>query len=242
MSAERRYHLEADSWLSAVLERQAWNVVAGGGAPLLSDLSRAAGHFATAKIAATDPGEVEALQRMGFRVVDTALTLDVERVIARASSVRVRFATQADKAGVQAIAGSAFRYSRFHLDPRVPKALADKVKWSWAGNWFDGGRGDGMVVAEDANRALAGFLLLRWGSREHLAIDLVAVDQRSERKGLASAMIGFAQANGTGDLRKPRGMVVGTQAANIGSLRLYESLGFRMREAKYVLHHHGYER
>jgi hypothetical protein len=52
-------------------------------------------------------------------------------------------------------------------------------------------------------------------------------------------MIGYAQAHGTDGSRRPRGMLVGTQAANVASLRLYESLGFRMRDAKFVLHHHG---
>jgi GNAT superfamily N-acetyltransferase len=139
---------------------------------------------------------------------------------------------------VEAIAGSAFRYSRFHLDPQIPKSLADKVKAVWAGNWFAGQRGDGMVVAEDAGQ-VAGFLQLLWSGEQCLVIDLVAVRPQSARKGLSRAMIGFAQANGTGDARRAAGMIVGTQAANVPSVRLYESLGFRLRQTKFVLHHHG---
>jgi hypothetical protein len=141
VSAERRHHLEADTWLGSVLERPAWNVVAGSGATALAELSTSRSHFATAKVAASDTAEADALQALGFRVIDMALTLDAERVAARTPSGRARFAAPQDRAQVEQIAGSAFRFSRFHLDPRVPRALADKVKASWAGNWFAGKRG-----------------------------------------------------------------------------------------------------
>jgi len=238
VSAERGYRLEADSWLGGVLGRPAWNVKTGGGSPGLAELSGSRRHFATAKVAAAETAEVDNLQTLGFRVIDMALTLDARRVAARAASAGVRFALPQDRAKVEEIAGSAFRFSRFHLDPRVPRALADKVKASWAGNWFAGKRGDGMVVAQDERGAVAGFLQLLWAGEE-LVIDLIAVRNDAGRRGFASAMIAFAQAEGTGDARRPRAMLVGTQAANIPSLRLYESLGFRMREAKFVLHHHG---
>ena len=70
-------------------------------------------------------------------------------------------------------------------------------------------------------------------------IDLIAVHPAHARKGHARAMIGLAALKGTGAGQLPRGMVVGTQAANIASIRLYESLGFRLSDSKFVLHHGG---
>ena len=240
MDADRRYSLQADSWLSGVLQRPAWNVVAHGVASTpLAELRRPGAQFATAKVAAVETAEAEALQSFGFRVVDTALSFEAESLSAPERTEGVRFARPGDRAAVEAIAGSAFRFSRFHLDPHLPRALADKVKAGWAGNWFSGARGDGMIVAEDAQGTVAGFLQLIWGSGERLVIDLVAVRADRARRGLARAMIGHAQAHGTDGSRRPRGMIVGTQAANVASLRLYESMGFRLRDAKFVLHHHG---
>jgi len=178
------------------------------------------------------------LQAIGFRVVDMGLTLDATRPAGEPEGA-ARFAAAGDRAAVEGIAGTAFRYSRFHLDPLLPRSLADAVKAAWAGNWFLGARGDGMVVAEDPHGVVAGFLQLRWNAGERLVIDLVAVRPDCARRGLARQMIGFAWANGTGDHRRPRGMIVGTQAANIASMRFYESLGFRLCAAKFVLHHHG---
>jgi ribosomal protein S18 acetylase RimI-like enzyme len=234
-----RYRLKADAWLGEMLGRPAWSVVEAASGPSLAELAASRAHFATAKMPATDVAAVEAFEGLGFHAVDMALTFDVERADIAAQGARVRWAQPGDRAAVEAIAGSAFRFSRFHLDPKLPKALADKIKAAWAGNWFAGKRGDGMVVAEQADGAVAGFLQLCWAPENRLMIDLIAVQPDSIRKGYARAMIGFAGLKGTGDGRLPRGMIVGTQAANIASIRLYESLGFRLRDAKYVLHHHG---
>lgn len=72
-----------------------------------------------------------------------------------------------------------------------------------------------------------------------LVIDLIAVAPQVARQGLAQEMIAFIAANGTGDGHRPSGLRVGTQAANTPSVRLYESLGFRLVKAQFVLHHHG---
>ena len=229
-----RYRLEADAWLGSILGRPAWTVTEQGSTPL-GELSKAPA-FATAKLDASATGDVAALEGLGFRAVDMALTFDTSEA-QLGSSTAARFARPGDQSRVEAIAGSAFRYSRFHLDPRLPKALADRVKAAWAGNWFRGKRGDGMVVAEAGGR-VAGFLQLLWAPQDCLVIDLIAVDAESARKGLARGMIGFAREKGTGDARRPRSMRVGTQAANIPSVRLYESLGFRLRGAQFVLHYH----
>jgi GNAT superfamily N-acetyltransferase len=237
VNAADRYRLEADKWLGSILERPAWTLTESGSAPL-AELARSGPSFATAKIAAAATEEVAALEAIGFRAVDMALTFDAGHIEARPPAWGVRFARSQDHEAVEAIAGSAFRFSRFHLDPRLPRALADKVKAAWAGNWFRGARGDGMVVAE-ADGRVAGFLQLLWAPQDCLLIDLIAVQPQSARRGVARAMITFAYARGTGDARRPRSMAVGTQAANTPSVRLYESLGFRLRDAKFVLHHHG---
>jgi len=233
-----RYCLEPDRWLSGVLSRPAWRVVEGASGTPLEAIRAGKPQFATAKVPASDPALVGELEQLGFHVVDAALTFAAEDLPPAAASPAVRFAAPGDRGPVEAVAGSAFRYSRFHLDPRFPRELADRIKAQWAGNWFLGQRGDGMIVAEDGGR-VAGFLQLLRGRDGPLVIDLIAVEERSRGRGLARAMIAHAAAHGTGDGRRTAGMIVGTQAANVPSVRLYESLGFRLRDAQFVLHHHG---
>lgn len=229
-----------DHWLGALLGRPALRL-ARSNRPTTGWIDRLSVDelFVTAKLATSEVTASVELQALGFRTVDVLLTFDAAAVAAPGADARVRFARPADRDGVTRIAGSAFQYTRFHLDPAIPGPLADRIKAAWAGNYFDGGRGDGMVVAE-RDGAIAGFLQLLWSADgSQLLIDLIAVGRDSARQGLARAMIGFAAARGTGDGRQPASLAVGTQAANIPSARLYESLGFRLKQSQFVLHHHG---
>jgi ribosomal protein S18 acetylase RimI-like enzyme len=237
------YSLHRDSWLAAIFGRPVWRVDATNSGDSLSALESAGSVFAYAKCEASRVEEVVALSNVGFRVVDTSLTLEgMVSAGAWSSSVSVgqvvRYANQKDRDTVCEIASRAFRFSRFHLDPQVPAGLANQIKASWAGSYFAGKRGDGMVVAE-SNGEVVGFLQLIWGQYDTLIIDLIGVGSERQGQGLGRAMICHAARNGTGDHRKPAKILVGTQAANIPSMRLYESLGLRMRSAKYVLHYHG---
>jgi len=237
------YSLHGDSWLAAIFGRPVWRVDVKGGGDGLSALKIAGSVFAYAKCEASRVDEVVALSNFGFRVVDTGLTLGGTVSAgswSRSVSVgqAVRYANLRDRDTVCDIASRAFNFSRFHLDPQIPTGMADRIKASWARNYFSGERGDGMVVAE-SNSRVVGFLQLLWGQEDTLIIDLIGVAPESQGRGLGRAMICYAAVNGTGDHRRPIKILVGTQAANIPSIRLYESLGFRTRSAKYVLHYHG---
>jgi ribosomal protein S18 acetylase RimI-like enzyme len=191
--------------------------------------------FAYTRVPTVDVSLAQIFEDAGFRIVDTSVTLEAETISGNPKpGSTVRMAHNADATAVEAIARTAFRFSRFHLDPRVPAILANEIKAQWAGNFFRGKRGDYMVVAEHASQ-VDGFLQLLAGHDGTLTIDLIAVAERHRGRGLASDMIRFAARNcGT-----PSRIRVGTQAANITSLRLYEHLGFRLTAASYVLHCHG---
>jgi ribosomal protein S18 acetylase RimI-like enzyme len=229
--------LVADHWLSELLQRPAFRLTDMSACSDMKGLLAEKPLFVTAKCAVADVTAVGQLEDAGFRVIDAALTFDAEKLRDDASGKAVRFATPHDRAAVRAIAGRAFRYTRFHLDPALPDAIAHRIKAAWADNFFSGQRGEGMVVSEYGGK-VAGFLQLLWVG-EALVIDLIAVAPEAARRGLASAMIGFAAISGTGDGRRPSSFKVGTQAANTASCRLYENLGFRLCASAFVLHHHG---
>lgn len=231
------HSLKPDPWLSGVMGRQAWRVERGTGGRPFSELAGSASGFAYAKVPVVEIGTVWQLADAGFRVVDTALAFE-GAIGGEAGRGGVRFARADDREPVAEIAAGAFRYSRFHLDPLIPGELADAIKAAWAVNYFEGKRGDGMIVAEHAKRVV-GFLQLLWSAPDHLVIDLVGVAPANQGRGIGRDMILYAARYGTGDGRVPSRISVGTQAANAPSVRLYESLGLRLREAQYVLHHHG---
>ena len=230
------HSLHSDIWLSGALGCTAWKVERKDGGEPLSRLDTVSPSFAYAKLKAGDIAAVSQLADVGFRVVDTALTFD--GIITGSRTTDVRFAVQADREFVSRIAAHAFRFSRFHLDPLVPNGVADAIKSSWVTNYFEGKRGDGVVVAERDNHVI-GFLQLLWANSDRLVIDLIGIAPAWQGQGIGRAMIQFAAQHGTGNGLVPATMTVGTQAANTPSVRLYESLGFRKTSAQYVMHFHG---
>jgi GNAT superfamily N-acetyltransferase len=229
--------MRADDWLSQVLGMPAFSL----GLPLpaapalaaeLACLPREA--FCSAKLPVAEVAAVGALEGAGFRLVDTALTFERGPEPApEAARAEVRPAQQAERDAVLDIAGSSFCFSRFHQDPRIPLQVAHDVKRAWAANCLDGKRGEEVLVALDRGRP-AGFLAVL-ADRGVVVIDLVAVAAQSQGRGIGAALVGAFIARWRG--RAPR-LRVGTQAANVPSVRLYERCGFRFVGGASVLHLH----
>ena len=230
--------VEPDTWLSSVMDRLALRVVRAhsGVEPSLEESERK-GVFATAKVPTSDVRLSRDLQALGFVVIDTALTFECAEPVA-ASRSTARRATPEDQQVVGEIAQSAFVFSRFHLDPNIPDGLANRIKREWVENFFSGRRGHEMVVAE-LDGSVGGFLLLVDGGKGERIIDLIAVAPEFARQGLGQDMIAFTGKSARESGSMPSKWVVGTQAANIPSVRLYESVGFRLASSQFVLHYHG---
>jgi ribosomal protein S18 acetylase RimI-like enzyme len=226
-----------DPWLAGIMSRPVHRVsgaVAPGEEAQAARALESIGGFAYSRVPTADVGLVQQLEDTGFRLVDAGITLETEAIRGAADAPSaVRNARAADATAVADVARSAFRFSRFHLDPRIPGGLADEIKAQWAGNFFRGGRGDYMVVAERGGE-LAGFLQLLSAPGRVLTIDLIAVAEAHRGAGLAKAMIRFAAR----ECGAPARLRVGTQAANVASLRLYERLGFAVAATSFVLHRH----
>ncbi len=229
-------NLVKDVWLSEAIARPCYRLDLAGsaaaGSTIPTDLAEPVLIDARVPVDRTDL--VGDLEDAGFHLIDTGLTLSRPARHGGELSDQVRFAMPEDRAAVEAIAGSSFSWSRLHRDPRIPTETANRVKALWAGNFFDGGRGDHMVVAT-ARGTVVGFLLVIAASADEMVIDLIAVDQDYRGRGLSRAMTTFAESN----CGQPRVVKVGTQLANSQSLQLYFGNGFRWLYAHYVLHYHG---
>jgi ribosomal protein S18 acetylase RimI-like enzyme len=221
--------LAADPWLAETMKRPVHRVTLSrdGSGRIEAPRGFYYGKLPTAEIAS-----VAGLGDIGFRLVDTSVTLERAVAMPAVPDARVRAATPEDRESVMAIARSSFRWSRFHLDPLIPSELADEIKAQWAGNFFTGLRGDHMLVAE-AGGTVAGFLQLLRAPDGAVVIDLIAVKEAERGRGLGGAMIRNAER-----LLPGGRMRVGTQVANAASLRFYESLGFRTVASTYVMHLH----
>ncbi|MBI4615894.1 MAG: GNAT family N-acetyltransferase [Planctomycetes bacterium] len=245
--------IDRDAWLSTTMGREVFRMEvaareAGRGltGAELGELEvharRGGPAMYFAKVGTQDVGIVRDLSRAGFYVVDVSVTFALEAGAMLpagrlAADIGVSQARREEAEAVLAIAGSCFRYSRFHQDPALPRELADRVKREWIANYVRGARGDALLAGRSGSIP-AGFLAAlrtREDSREVAVIDLVGVDPRHQGRGVGRALVDAFLARYSGSCHLFR---VGTQAANVPSIRLYEGAGFRVERCQYVLHRH----
>ena len=232
--------LTLDPWLTRQLGKPSFHLAGEidgqsfARSPIVEQLA-AQPLFADVKVPVADGLSADAAQRMGFSLIDTNLQFamplsDVPEV----GMPGLMFATPDMAGAVGGIAATSFSDDRFHRDPAIPNPVADELKRCWATNFFAGKRGDWMVVACVGERPV-GFLQLLRMPGGGLLIDLIGVSARERGRGFARAKIAFSRQNCdcSGEV------VVGTAIANARSIRLYENMGFRLRSAQYVFHHHG---
>jgi ribosomal protein S18 acetylase RimI-like enzyme len=88
-------------------------------------------------------------------------------------------------------------------------------------------------LVADSHGDVAGFLLAI-DRDDRSVIDLIAVSLNHQRQGIAAALIEALAAASPAATT----LVAGTQIANTPSVRMYETLGFRLAASAYVLHYH----
>jgi ribosomal protein S18 acetylase RimI-like enzyme len=197
--------------------------------------------------AKVDTKHIEVVRQLGsagLYVVDVNVTFSIDVKVPSSGSVpgetaalSIREVEDVDHDAVLKIAGTCFRYSRFHLDPLVPLAVANRIKRDWIESYIKKRRGERLFAALKNNMPV-GFLAVIESStngRPGYTIDLIGVAPDSQGQGIGRALtlffIDHYQERAT-HLR------VGTQAANIPSMRLYQKLGFFVSQTQYVMHGH----
>lgn len=191
--------------------------------------------FLFTKIRTSDIDIIKFLESYKFFLIDTNIIF--KKKIAYSNNKKnynlsIKFACLKDKEEIMNLSKESFIYSRFHLDENIPNAIANSIKSKWIENYFNGQRGDDLIIATLDDK-IAGFILLI-KSGNNIIIDLIAVHEKFRGKNVAKNMINFLEEN-FNDLNK---IIVGTQIVNIPSINLYESCGFRIDESYYVFHYH----
>lgn len=235
--------VEPDNWLGTCLGCSAYKVIlAEETVPLSTSLPVLSYHvrkihpaFYWVKVPTSQVALLHEFCKVGFQVVDVSITLVRERsevVYLRPHGVAP--AQPGDFSKLLEIAGS-FECSRFHLDPLIPSSVADDIKQAWLGSYLAGERGEKLLVAF-RNGEPVGFLAVlsdSWDGKPARTVDLIAVSPDERGKGVAKRLISYLLS-----LYPWSAVKVGTQAANVASLCLYEAMEFRVVQTEYVLHLH----
>ncbi|WP_417835856.1 hypothetical protein [Thalassospira tepidiphila] len=186
----------------------------------------------TAKLPVSAISDIAALTRTGFFVADTNVRFEWQKntpVVAEHFPEAVRSSQPADETKVRQIAGKSIQLSRFHADKLFHPTLSQKIKEEWAGNFFNGTRGDEMLVVESCG-IVEGFCQVI--SRERMAIvDLIAVNIQKSSQGLGTSMLNSLK-------HKYQNITAGTQINNTSSINFYIKSGFKVHSCEHVLHLH----
>jgi GNAT superfamily N-acetyltransferase len=194
--------------------------------------------FYYVKLATDAMVQLQELQLCGFRVIDVNVTLEREPLSEEGGNhpdCQIGEFNKEHHDCIAEIAESCFVYSRFHLDPRISNEVANRIKREWVENCMSGARGDRLWVAQWDGKTV-GFLAemnLQQNGVLTAVIDLVGVGRQHQGQGIGRTLVENVLCSTEADRVR-----VGTQAANVPSLRLYENAGFRIVETQYVLHGH----
>ena len=240
---------QRDDWLSSALGYAVYRVMIDGqtppepdqlaatSAPLLNRYERA---FYFAKVPTTASGWMATLTRIGFMVMDVNVTFayPVEQPLQvdLNPAITVQPIKPEYHDAVLDIAKSCFVYSRFHLDPHI-SPQADGLKREWIHSYVKKQRGVGLYVAL-VKGVPAGFLAVidaQHGTERRIIVDLIGVDKAFQGQGVGTALMAYFVQTFQGECDSLR---VGTQVANVPSIRLYERMGFRFVGSIYVMHAH----
>ncbi|MGE0392411.1 MAG: N-acetyltransferase family protein [Vicinamibacterales bacterium] len=234
---------DPDPWLSAICGYAVFRASSpetppGQDLPAVSGGARAL-HYT--RVPTTAVGTVRDLTRLGFGVVDISMTFEREPSTdvgeAADGAVEVGDAREDEGEALAEIAASSFSFSRFHSDPDIEPGVAASVKREWVRSYATGRRGRRLLVARVDGHP-AGFLAELAVEREGRSvgvIDLVGVGVPWQRRGVGRTLVARWVTSCVGQYASLR---VGTQAANVPSIRLYEGLGFRLLSSEFVLHAH----
>lgn len=162
-------------------------------------------------------------------LTDTPVTLSKKTESAAAQS-GVRPVLEEDIEPLSEISGTAFSKSRFASDPLLDKEKVSELYSLWVENAFL--NGEKTLLTTDLRE---GFVICDL-SEEICHIDLLAVSESARGKGIGQKLLCEVQR-----LAFEKGcteMLVGTQAANVSALRLYEKCGFRVAFTSQTYHLH----
>jgi ribosomal protein S18 acetylase RimI-like enzyme len=129
-----------------------------------------------------------------------------------------------------ALAMTGFKYDRLHFDKEVDPAVADAAKVIGIVNALEQHDGE-KFVAVHGSPPDAFLVCSMDDDNSVLVVDLVAVSASSQRRGIASKMIGAL-----GSVIAPRVIRAGTQMHNEPAKKLYESLGMSVVSRQRTFH------
>jgi RimJ/RimL family protein N-acetyltransferase len=175
------------------------------------------------------------LEENGFHFIETVLHPKFDELIRLNISdqgLEIILADEKDLPILIRIAESAFKYERFHVDPRLDPLRGNLRYARWVANTIKHSRQNLIKILD--NKEIVAFFIIETMDDGHVYWHLTAVSPEHQGKGYGHrtwlAMLRYHQENGC--------MAVSTtiSARNIPVLNLYSSLNFRFLPPEMTFH------
>ncbi|MFV0262267.1 MAG: dTDP-4-amino-4,6-dideoxy-D-galactose acyltransferase [Kluyvera sp.] len=194
-------------------------------APLLTAERLAGWSRVQAKIAAHQVAQLDALQALGFQLVEGEV--DLALPVTSVDCPQAQVAIESDIPALRALAAQAFALSRFRAPWYAPDA-SGRFYAQWIENAVKGTFDNQCLVFRDEHGAIRAFVSLRELSASDARIGLLA--GRGAGAQLMQAAIRWAYTRGLTTLR------VATQAGNTAALQRYIHSGANVVSTAYWLY------
>ena len=124
-------------------------------------------------------------------------------------------------------------YSRFKIDSNFVNNEFEQLYLKWISDSINKTIADKVIVYKEPENNCKGFVTLKF--KENFSeIGLIAVDEGSRGKGIAKALLDYAD-NCAVEVGLNRIEVV-TQFDNVPAMNLYENVGYEIMTIKYIYH------
>jgi ribosomal protein S18 acetylase RimI-like enzyme len=193
-----------------------------------------------ARVPLADVCSILAFEKVGGSLTDVLLTFNCQLSKEREKSFispTVGAATQRDMATVESIAREVFTIDHFHADQSLDAKKSSEVFSKWVSNAF-ASCPESLLVARK-REVPVGFIICKvhkiLPNYDVGVIDLVGVDPQTRGQNVGTALVMHAL-----HWFRPgvKSVYVGTQAANLRALRLYDKCNFRHVFAEATFHLH----
>ena len=151
----------------------------------------------------------------------------------RAYDYKCRLAKRKDLKDIKYICLNGDTSSHYYKDKRLNNKFRRNLRYYWVSNFFKNKRGDYLAVYEESRKVVGFLLLLK--KKKKIVIDLIAIDNKFQNRGIASKLISFA----TDIIFKKNfsEIFAGTQNDNINAKKFYKKLGFKLIKKENVYHY-----
>ena len=177
------------------------------------------------KITAHQMAELDALQQLGFQLVEGEI--DLALPVTSTASTQAQVAVESDIPALRQLAAQAFALSRFRA-PWYASDVSGRFYAQWIENAVKGTFDNQCLIFRDDSQAIRAFVSLRELNAHEARIGLLA--GRGAGAELMQAAVRWAHTRGLSTLR------VATQAGNIAALQRYIHSGANVVSTAYWLY------